>query len=332
MSAVLQQNHTFVRSPVVDVPFHWNTIHVEDDQPFRVYQYTSRVAAESMLSGGEIWASSVLAQNDPLELTYGMDLLEERWLQVQGEDEFHWLIPQTTALLRKLRHSFTKQEECFIACASTLPRSLSLFRMYGEVRLEISKDIPMELVDLDAHQYNKMGYAGGLVWPWQRVRYSERDATALADMMLSLLAEAAMSLYVYPTEDRFEPPVEVADIRPMDYEYFYSRARAYYANVVCFVKSAYWEEEKEVRLLARLPFGDGARKERVRPGDRVGYVALRPDLDRLGTSVTPVIYETILVGPSREGYESITAKLTESAEAGQGHLAIEDAKMHMRFD
>jgi hypothetical protein len=330
VSGILERRYDFVRGPHFGVSFHWNTIFIDEDEPFDVYQYTSLEGACSMLGGEQLWATSVRVQNDPRELIYGMDLLDERWLQVQHEDDFYWCIPQVTALIASLRQAFTVQEECYIACASTAPRSLSLFRLYGSVRLKIAASMPLDIIDLEAHQDNKMGYAGGLVWPWQRVRYSERDSTALADMMLTQLAEMAMALYVYPTEDRFEAAQLLPDISDINRLYHFNRARSYYANVVCFVKAVDWAEEQEVRLLARIPTGDKARRKRTVSGRPAGYVALRPDVE-----IAPGldrIYTQALVGPSRVDFTTSSEALKIAARSAGHVLQVEDAQIAMRLD
>lgn len=239
---------------------------VRNDQ---IWHYTSSAGVLGMLLTGGLWVSSARSLNDSGEIDYGNEIIMERWETQRAHYAHRDLMDE---LLEGGYES--KQQDLFVACASTVGDSLSQFRAYGSYAMGLNAGVPLRPVrdrtdddrfgfsspsDLSADMSTRNG--------WRPVLYNVDSQRALVDKFFAYLDNRCNT---WP-ENNYEDDPTDGDAFARDI------AASQFVAVAAHLKHQAFADENEVRFFVQMSLANPAVK--IRDG-RLGltpYFAVEPD-------------------------------------------------------
>lgn len=239
---------------------------VRNDQ---IWHYTSSAGVLGLLSTGGLWVSSARSLNDSGEIDYGNEVLMNRWDAQKAQYAHRDLMDELLEVGYEAR-----QQDLFVACASTVGDSLSQFRAYGSYAVGLNAGVPLRPVrdridedhfgfsspsDLSADMSTRNG--------WRPVLYDTDRQLALVDRFLSYLDDRCNT---WPRNGQLDDPTDgEAFARDI--------AASQFVAVAAHLKHPAFADEHEVRLFVQMSLANPAVK--IRDG-RLGltpYFAVEPD-------------------------------------------------------
>jgi hypothetical protein len=235
----------------------------------QVWHYTSSAAVLGLLSTGGLWVSSARSLNDSGEIDYGSEIIMRRWESQRERFTSKDLMDEFLEAGYESR-----QQDLFVACASTEGDSLSQFRAYGSYAVGLNAGVPLRPVrdrtnddtfgfsspsDLSADMATRNG--------WRPVLYDLPGQLELVDHFFQYLDETINQAPVSPHE---EDPTE-------GLTFAREAAASQFLAVAAHLKHQAFADEHEVRLFAQMSLFNPAVK--IRDG-RLGltpYFAAEPD-------------------------------------------------------
>lgn len=217
-----------------------------------VWHYTDQQGLLGMVTRGEIWASSAATLNDSKEIRTGVEALQARLGEWQGDIEirtrqYNFAEEMLTRSLETLKH-----HRVFVLSASLAGDQLSQWRGYGGGQsYAVALDVNPALRPLSKRPI--LQHSEGYPPPWTRVAYRKTKIQDQVDATIRIL------LRVAPTSE--------------DEEFVATGiAESVLWRILPYLKHKSFKEEKEARLCHIAPPHSWPNRESAlsfRPGERM---------------------------------------------------------------
>jgi hypothetical protein len=280
-----------------------------EELPGLLYHYTSAEGFLGILAGDAMWASHSRYLNDPSELVYAAQLMEE-----VIEDRLASSSARTGEMLRSTQEALSRLGEndfIFAASFSEVGDLLSQWRGYGEFGGGYAVGVRPRELDLTG---NLEGVA------LRRVEYDRERQVSQVRGVLDDYLESEMTAGAAVAGDTG------VDLRP-DVQALWARL----AVQAVFFKHSSFSEEREWRAVAVVDQEDGLADVRFRPsgGVIVPYISLDmrahsgPDRGRIPLG-------SVVCGPTLQAELSRRAVVMALREYGHTDCEVELSKVPLR--
>jgi len=255
-----------------------------------IWHYTSAEAALSIIETKRVRLGQVEMLNDSGELNHGLSLirarLEDARFTLDHWDEVDGVVSSATD---------EDLGQLYVACASSLPSSLSQYRSYGPYALGIDPEVHLQLTGT-AHSSDPFAdfvtpgdelTNATLTYGWRRVLYSSDDKNQLVSNLLESLSQQMR-------DAPHRNPADADDTGEDEMVASYFAVSCVVA-AAAFLKHEAFAEEAEVRLLAVCDLMNPA------VGFRAGRLGLTPFIEveaKYADNTQPVsILSSVRLGP-----------------------------------
>ncbi len=249
----------------------------------KVYHYTSQEAFQKILEGKEIWMSNALAMNDPGELRFGIDIVENIIKERASAPTVLDWIREEKRNFSNYRESFWSTEPYFLFSVSEKRNDVNQWMHYGDK----GKGVALEFI-----------------WPHFRVQFKKQLEEVQYYSIFFMPVQyfhntmcpadpKSASPFVRMIEDLFTKTESLIDTYNIEIAQNYSRS--VFRAVVLFgamVKQSLFAEEKEYRIAVST--GPGDEKIRIVVSDGTAQMKYPISID---TPNLTTIMNRVYIGP-----------------------------------
>ncbi|MCK9917270.1 DUF2971 domain-containing protein [Microbacterium ginsengisoli] len=221
------------------------TVALFSEPPPAVWHYTDPAGLVGIVSSRRLWATSTKLLNDPTELAYGLDRISEWYRGYQPSD----VLPSVLQALQwvsvpERRQRLVDESSVFVTSASHDGDSIGQWRAYASTSGYAIRFDTRERLSVfpDQPRSERLVHAT----PWATVAYEPERQQELIGLVVDAMQDPMNDLAL----------LEGSASKPGYREAAFQLASEELLALAACIKPPQFEEEKEVRLIARLARGE----------------------------------------------------------------------------